>query len=36
MQELTNQETLEGRAEELASNYIYTRDLEFTQNILRK
>ena len=36
MQELTNQETLEGRAGELASNYIYTRDLEFTSKYLER
>lgn len=36
MQELTNQETLEGRAEELTSNYIYTRDLEFTPKYLER
>lgn len=34
MQELSRQETLEDRAEELVSNYIYTRDLEFTKKYL--
>jgi zinc protease len=36
MQELVNQETLEGRASELTLNYLYTQDLEFTSKYLER
>lgn len=36
MQELSIQETLEGRAAELAVNYLYTQDLNFTSKYLEK
>ena len=36
MQELSTQETLDTRASELASNYIYTQDLEFSSKYLKR